>query len=389
MNYRTIAMARDASDENHHPDNSSPVRTSTAPDHHGDEDGDLGGNSVDYNAPSTTKKSPVTSAQSFTPRSLLVGLLIGTLIIFSNTYFGLQTGWISTMSMPSALIGFAAFKTVSKHLSFPFTPVENVLIQTVAGAVGTMPLGCGFVGVIPALEYLLREGEDGPSGDGGTGEGGPLRVGFWKLVIWSLGVCLFGVVFAVPLRKEVIVREKLKFPTGTATALMIKVLHGSSHADEKATSSPNRHVGLEHETENEALLAPEPPTPRVLQTERSAVGAKRDGRKDWKSKIRLLVGAFAASAFYVSVLIDHVNTFMLTTLDPVLLFHPSNSRSPDLWTSSGSQLAVDTQSFPGIRRPGHYYGPVHLNAHVGWCDLGMGNSLTPRQIPKLGTRAGG
>lgn len=29
------------------------------------------------------------------------------------------------MSMPSSLIGFAIFKALSEHLSFPFTPVEN------------------------------------------------------------------------------------------------------------------------------------------------------------------------------------------------------------------------------------------------------------------------
>ncbi|KAJ8608472.1 hypothetical protein MRB53_039637 [Persea americana] len=45
-------------------------------------------------------------------------------------------------------------------------------------------------------------------------------------MVWGIGICLFGVAFAVPLRKEVIIREKLKFPTGTATALMIGVLHG-------------------------------------------------------------------------------------------------------------------------------------------------------------------
>lgn len=134
-----------------------------------------------------TPREPGSSAQSFTPRSLIVGLIIGALITFSNTYFGLQTGWISTMAMPSALIGFSVFKVLANHLSFPFTPIENVLIQTVAGAVGTMPLGCGFVGVIPALEFLLKDGEDGPRGDGGEGEGGPLKLGFWKLTVWSLG----------------------------------------------------------------------------------------------------------------------------------------------------------------------------------------------------------
>src|SRR5882757_5727642 len=63
--------------------------------------------------------------QNFTTRGILVGLGVGLIICFSNMYFGLQTGWVSSMSMPSSLIGFAFFKTLSKHLDFPFTPVEN------------------------------------------------------------------------------------------------------------------------------------------------------------------------------------------------------------------------------------------------------------------------
>lgn len=258
------------------------------------------------------ERRPVTSAQSFTPRSLLVGLLIGALITFSNTYFGLQTGWISTMAMPSALIGFSIFKVLSNHLSFPFTPIENVLIQTVAGAVGTMPLGCGFVGVIPALEFLLKDGEDGPAGDGGEGEGGPLKLNFWKLCLWSLGVCLFGVVFAVPLRKEVIVREKLKFPSGTASALMLRVLHGNRHWDEKA-KDPIRHHhhhhprrGVVHEDVDDgafsSIPAEEPAEsgPLLLKKDDDDMEGQADKIRDWRSKMRLLVGAFAVSGVYVS-----------------------------------------------------------------------------------------
>ncbi|EFQ97842.1 oligonucleotide transporter [Nannizzia gypsea CBS 118893] len=241
--------------------------------------------------------SPKTYAQSFTPRSLLVGLAIGALITFSNTYFGLQTGWISVMTMPSSLIGFAVFRSLSRHLSFPFTPVENVLIQTVAGAVGTMPLGCGFVGVIPALEYLLRPGADGPmdGSDGGDGEGGPLKLASWKLVIWSLGVCLFGVIFAVPLRKEVIVREKLKFPSGTATALMINVLHGASKPDEKGKGVARR---LNHSAnslaETERLLVANDTANVTLEY----LEVDRRRRHAWKAKIRMLLLAFGVSAIY-------------------------------------------------------------------------------------------
>ena len=76
--------------------------------------------------------------QNFTLRGVLVGLVIGVVICFSNTYFGLQTGWVSGMTMPAALIGFAYFKVIARWIDYPFTPVENVLVQTVAGAVGTM-----------------------------------------------------------------------------------------------------------------------------------------------------------------------------------------------------------------------------------------------------------
>ncbi|OOG00721.1 hypothetical protein ASPCADRAFT_202557 [Aspergillus carbonarius ITEM 5010] len=263
-------MAGHASDSNQQQD--GPARDGSSP----RSSVDHGGRTayVDNSQPAAT------SPQSFTSRSLLVGLLIGALITFSNTYFGLQTGWISTMAMPSALIGFSVFKVLSKHLSYPFTPIENVLIQTVAGAVGTMPL-------------------DGPSGDGGTGEGGPLKLSFWKLVVWSLGVCLFGVVFAVPLRKEVIVREKLKFPSGTASALMLRVLHGSGKGDEKAKARAGDVEGVPQREEvyEAPVLAPEPGESGPLLKKPDSTNLDND-QKDWRSKMRLLVGAFAVSGFY-------------------------------------------------------------------------------------------
>ncbi|KAJ5126927.1 hypothetical protein N7448_007706 [Penicillium atrosanguineum] len=273
MNYQSLSMARDASEPE--------IDTGSRP------------SSRSHSDPVSAAR-PTTSAQSFTPRSLIVGLLIGALITFSNTYFGLQTGWISTMAMPSALIGFSVFKVLANHLSFPFTPIENVLIQTVAGAVGTMPLGCGFVGVIPALEFLLKDGEDGPNGDGGEGEGGPLKLGFWKLVVWSLGVCLFGVVFAVPLRKEVIVREKLKFPSGTASALMLKVLHGAGK-DEKTPLEPQNRI-VEAEGPSETTRQREEEQGLLMKDVDTEDQAAH--QKDWRSKMRLLVGAFVVSGVY-------------------------------------------------------------------------------------------
>jgi uncharacterized oligopeptide transporter (OPT) family protein len=101
------------------------------------------------------------------------------------------------MSLPLSLLGFAVFQTLSKHLTSPFSPVENVLVQTIAVAVGTMPLAAGLVGIIPALEKLLLPQENGP-----------LELSLGRLIVWSMGVAFFGVFFAVPLRRQVIIRER-------------------------------------------------------------------------------------------------------------------------------------------------------------------------------------
>ncbi|CAO3597280.1 unnamed protein product [Absidia cylindrospora] len=153
--------------------------------------------------------------QHFTLRAVVVGLLIGTLMCFSNMYFGLQTGWISMMSLQSSLLGFAFFKPFQHMLQVKFSPVENVVLQTVAVATATMPLAAGFVGVIPAL--ALINDTDNPDG--------PIILTFPQLMLWTLGVAFFGVFFAVPLRKQTIIRENLRFPSGTATAQMISLLH--------------------------------------------------------------------------------------------------------------------------------------------------------------------
>lgn len=90
----------------------------------------------------------VPAGRSLTLRGVLAGLLVGLVICFSNMYFGLQTGWVSSMTMPASLMGFAIFRSLTPLLRFPFSAVENVLVQTVAGSMAIMPLGCGFVGVV-------------------------------------------------------------------------------------------------------------------------------------------------------------------------------------------------------------------------------------------------
>lgn len=90
------------------------------------------------------------------------------------------------MSLQSALLGYAIFLLLPRLLprlfTKPFTPQENVILQTTAVATGTMPLAAGLVGIIPALE-MLSEKLDGR---------GPIVLGRNSLVGWCLAVAFFG-----------------------------------------------------------------------------------------------------------------------------------------------------------------------------------------------------
>ncbi|KAG5985114.1 hypothetical protein E4U55_001363 [Claviceps digitariae] len=91
--------------------------------------------------------SSLVQGRHFTLRGVVAGLTVGTVICAANVYFGLQTGWVSIMSMPASLMGYGIFRALRPYLYFPFSPVENVFLQSVAGGMAIMPLGCGFVGV--------------------------------------------------------------------------------------------------------------------------------------------------------------------------------------------------------------------------------------------------
>ncbi|CAM0142125.1 unnamed protein product [Umbelopsis sp. WA50703] len=237
----------------------------------------------------------------FTIRAVLCGLLIGTIMCFSNMYFGLQTGWISMMSLQSSLLGYAMFKPFKSKLRRAFGPIENVVLQTTAVATATMPLAAGFVGIIPALQSMTEE--DHP--------GGGLTFSSGQLIVWSLGVAFFGVFFAIPLRTQTIIREKLRFPSGTATAQMISILHQREDPTER--KQPIRLVNgnqLRHRSnqanEGRPLLSASsvpnrsysPPIQSPTPPTDSHEDSDEDFEAKWALKWRALLVSFSVSSLY-------------------------------------------------------------------------------------------
>eukprot|EP00803_Ostreobium_quekettii_P003250 evm.model.scf_709EXC.8 EVM.evm.TU.scf_709EXC.8 scf_709EXC:60379-67519(-) len=123
-------------------------------------------------------------------------------------------------SLQSAVLGFGAFKALQKcGLGRGFSMAENVILQTTAVATATMPLTAGYVGIIPALG-MLTPTDNPPNGH--------VVLSVLQLILWSLAVAYLGVFTAVPLRAQTIVRERLRFPSGAATAKVIQLMHNES-----------------------------------------------------------------------------------------------------------------------------------------------------------------
>nr|XP_036584308.1 OPT oligopeptide transporter [Colletotrichum truncatum]KAF6793697.1 OPT oligopeptide transporter [Colletotrichum truncatum] len=300
------------------------------------------------NREDTPEQKLMIPGRSFTLRGLFVGLLVGLVICFSNMYFGLQTGWVSTMTMPASLMGFGIFKALARHLKFPFSPVENVLVQTVAGSMAIMPLGCGFVGVIPAMNYLLTSEEQGP-----------LHISLWKLVVWSLGLCYFGVVFAVPLRRQVIIRERLRFPSGFSTAVLIGVLHGQTRKSGPGGSSDTVSGGFASLVPR-GDLSPEATLNSGYNansnTENSSLEDPESGtQKEWAENTRLLLICFGMSGFYT------LCSYFLPSLRNIPIFGTTAARIW-LWTLNPSPAYVGQGIIMGPETTLH----MLLGAVVGW-----------------------
>jgi len=150
-------------------------------------------------------------------RAALTGMTLGAILSASNLYIGLKIGWSFGMGITSAVVGFAIFAALRGMFPSmrPLSMLENNTSQTAASAAAYMS-SAGLVSSIPAMTMLRQDGTIAiPELDG------------WRLTAWMLGVSVLGVVVAVPLKRNMINAEQLRFPGGVVCAETIKTMHSA------------------------------------------------------------------------------------------------------------------------------------------------------------------
>ena len=136
----------------------------------------------------------------FTLRALILGMILGLLFGVENAYLGLKVGTTVSASIPAAVMSMGILRLFFKRVSI----LENNLVQTIA-SVGEA-LAAGAIFTVPAL-FILGE---------------PPSIG--RIFLLSALGGILGVLFMIPMRRYIIVKEhgKLPFPEGTACAEILK-----------------------------------------------------------------------------------------------------------------------------------------------------------------------
>jgi putative OPT family oligopeptide transporter len=145
--------------------------------------------------------------REFTFKALGLGIAFGIVFGAANAYLGLRAGLTVSTSIPVAVMTVAVFRLLGRA-GWPGTILEANISQTTGSA--SSSLASGVIFTLPAL-FMWGMAPD-----------------LLQMVLLALCGGLLGVLFMIPLRTVLIVREhrELPYPEGTACAEVLKASEG-------------------------------------------------------------------------------------------------------------------------------------------------------------------
>lgn len=148
-----------------------------------------------------------------TLRAIVMGSFLGSIMSLTNIYIGLKTGWSLGVAITSCILSYSIWRGLRVGLPFlvrsDFTILENNCMQSTATAAG-YSVGGTMTSAIAAMLMITNQ-----------------QMSFWVLLGWNVFLAVIGVVMAVPMKRQMINIEQLRFPSGTAAAETLKSLHSA------------------------------------------------------------------------------------------------------------------------------------------------------------------
>jgi putative OPT family oligopeptide transporter len=153
------------------------------------------------------------SMPQLTLRAIVMGSILGCVMSLTNIYIGLKTGWSLGVAITSCILSYSIWRGLRVGLPWlvrsDFTILENNCMQSTATAAG-YSVGGTMISAIAAMLMITNQ-----------------QMNFWVLFGWNVLLAVIGVVMAVPMKRQMINIEQLRFPSGTAAAETLKSLHAA------------------------------------------------------------------------------------------------------------------------------------------------------------------
>jgi uncharacterized oligopeptide transporter (OPT) family protein len=154
-----------------------------------------------------------------TLRAVLMGLVLGSFMAFSNLYVGLKTGWGLGVAITSCVMSWAIFRALRPILGSEPSILENNCMQSTASAAG-YSTGSTLISAFSAYMMITKSLPPWPVTMG---------------LVFSLA--MLGVFMAIPMKRNMVNIEQLPFPSGTAAAETLRSLYtAGAEAMRKARS---------------------------------------------------------------------------------------------------------------------------------------------------------
>jgi putative OPT family oligopeptide transporter len=158
------------------------------------------------------------TVKQLTWRAVIMGSILGGVLSLTNIYIGLKAGWGFGVAITACILSYAIWTSLYKMrlVKTQMTILENNCMQSTASAAG---YSTGGTLVSAFAAYILLNNQTLPLS---------------LMLAWVFFIAILGVTMAVPMKRQMINVEQLRFPSGIAAAETLRALHATGQKGMRA-----------------------------------------------------------------------------------------------------------------------------------------------------------
>jgi OPT family oligopeptide transporter len=144
-------------------------------------------------------------------RAVVMGSVLGGVLSLTNLYIGLKAGWGFGVAITACILSYAIWTSLHRLglVRTPMTILENNCMQSTASSAG-YSTGGTLISAFGA--YMLIE---------------QTTLSLPAMLGWVFLLAILGVTMAIPMKRQMINIEQLRFPSGIAAAETLRALHSA------------------------------------------------------------------------------------------------------------------------------------------------------------------